>query len=129
MKVKRTKKITAFYLLFLVFTALALLIIYKDIDSPYTFYLLIAYAVYLIGILVYFIVATVWKARYLSKSELLKRLGIFIGFFCMFFLVSLVIDLFVKNIPLDFYSLIPIPLGMALGLSFFDLFFQNLKKR
>ena len=124
-KSKSSWKVMSFYLLFFMFTSIVSIIIYKDYDFPYAFPILIAYAIYLIFILVYFVITSLWRAKNLRKSDWLKRLGIFIGYFSLFLIISLIIELIIKNEPLDFYSLIPIPFGLALGFSFFDLVFKT----
>lgn len=129
MKHERNWNIILFNLLFFVFTAIVLIIVYKDIDFPYAVPLLMAYAVYLTMILVYFLGATLWKARYLSKKESVKRLRTFVGYFSLFLLVSLGVDMVIKDGPLSLYSLIPIPFGLAFGLSFFDLIFKDVRNK
>lgn len=126
---KKNWKARFFYLLFFLFTLVVSIIIYKEMDFPYAYSIVIAYAAYLILILVYFILVILWKARYLNKNDWLKRLWSFIAYFSLFLTVSLIIDMIVKNDPIDFYSLIPIPFGLALGFSFSDLIFKKFEKK
>src|SRR5699024_1962386 len=120
---------SAFHLSFIVFTVIVLFIVYKNPDFTYALPLLIAYSIYITSILLYFIGATLWKIRYIPKSELSTRIKRFFSYFALFLLISFLLDLMIKHVPLYFYSIVTIPFAIAFGLVFFDLVFKKVTNK
>ncbi|MGD6778549.1 hypothetical protein ACQCT3_02190 [Sutcliffiella horikoshii] len=112
------RKLAIIYLIFFtISTTLTLFLVYKDVNHPFATAMVIGYVVFLIGSLLYFLIAILWKVRRLPRQELKSRAGRFILYFLIFFGLSFLINF---SEP-DLYKSISIAFGMSLGLSFFDL--------
>lgn len=116
-----------FYTIFLACTIITLFIVYKDIDTFLSFQFIIGYVIFLILLFIYFIITSlinISKLRWLDKR---KRLFRFMLTFTVLSGANFIYYYFFKQTDIDFYDIFPVPLGLSLGISFFDLAFMRKK--
>lgn len=116
------------YALFVVSTISTFVIVYKDIDSAFSFKFVIAYVIFLFIFSGYLTIATIINLRTLKLFEIRKRLFKFIGLFVIFSALNYIINYCFKGSKADFFDGLGSNLGMSFGLSFFDIAFFNRKK-
>lgn len=110
------------YTLFVVGTIIVLVIVNKNIDNTASFYFVIGYVIFLLLSLLYFIIATVINIRILKWSDIRKRLFKFITLFILISATTYILKYIFRPSDIDVFDF-GTPLGLALGLSFFDLMF------
>lgn len=109
-----------FYTIFGISTTLLLIILFKDIDNSFSYKFIVFYVVFLLLFFIYFIIVMVIEMRKLKWSNIRKRLYKFISYFLILSAISMIYNYFF-NIEMEYYEVFSIPLGVSLGISFFDL--------
>jgi len=110
------------YTLFVVGTIIVLLIVNKNIDNTFSFYFIIGYVIFLLLSLLYFIIATVINMRKLKWVDIRKRIYRFITLFILISAITYILKYIFRPSDIDVFDF-GTPLGLAFGLSFFDLMF------
>lgn len=118
------------YIICFLLTGVVLYFVYKDITTPFSFYFIIGYSIFLICFLFYLLWMAVftWKKNF-NRSLWRKKLWQCICFFLFFSLVNYLLSYFFhpaqKTFTFSFTSL-----GMAIGLTFLDIpYFQSKSKK
>jgi amino acid transporter len=106
---------------------IVLFIVNKNIDNNFSFYFVIGYVIFLLLSLLYFIIATVINLRKLKWFDIRKRLFRFVTLFILFSVTTYILKYMFRPSDIDVYDF-GTPLGLALGLSFFDLMFSEEKE-
>ena len=109
------------YLLVVVGMIILFFIVYKDIDSSFSFAFIIGYIIFLFLTFLYFMIAIIINLRKSRWIEIRKRLYKFIAYFVLFSVFSYIAGYIFKSSELDLLNKISIPLGLSLGIAFFDL--------
>ena len=109
------------YLLVVVGMIILFFIVYKDIDSSFSFAFIIGYIIFLFLTFLYFMIAIIINLRKSRWIEIRKRLYKFIAYFVLFSVFSYIAGYIFKSSELDLLNIISIPLGLSLGIAFFDL--------
>ena len=109
------------YLLIVVGTIITLFIVYKDIDSSFSFVFIIGYIIFLFLTFLYFMIAIVISLRKSRWVEIRKRLYKFIAYFVLLSAFAYMANYIFQPSELDLYNIVSIPLGLSLGIAFFDL--------
>ncbi|WP_374722900.1 hypothetical protein [Peribacillus tepidiphilus] len=110
------------YTFFAVGTIIVLFIVNKNIDNTFSFYFIIAYVIFLLLSLLYFIVAIVINIRKLKWYDIRKRIYRFITLFILISATTYSLKYIFRPSEIDVFDF-GTPLGLAFGLSFFDLIF------
>ncbi|WP_199621991.1 hypothetical protein [Paenibacillus alkalitolerans] len=99
---------------------ISLLIAYKDIDTPLAFKFLVGYVIYLVLYALYLTSAILINMRKLTWIEISKRLFTFIISFIFLSGSLFLFNYIFRPSEIDVGDLI-IPLGLSVGIAFFDL--------
>ena len=116
------------YLLAVIGMIITLLIVYKDIDSSFSFAFIIGYITFVFLAIIYSMIAIMINLRRLRWIGIRKRLYKFITYFVLLSVCSYITGYIFKYSELDLLNIIPIPLGLSLGIAFLDLVFFKDKK-
>ena len=111
------------YLLAVIGTIITLFIVYKDIDSSFSFAFIIGYIIFLFLAFLYSMIPIIINLRKLRWGGIRKRLYKFIAYFVLLSALVYTVDYIFQPSELDLYSIVSIPLGLSLGIAFFDLVF------
>jgi amino acid transporter len=107
--------------------AITLLIVYQDIDHPYAFKFVIGFVIFLLLLPLYLTAAIFANMRKLRRNELRKRLVSFLIWFVFLSASSFLLDYLFRPSELDDWDW-GIPLGLSMGITFYDLMFFGKKK-
>ncbi|WP_108671793.1 hypothetical protein [Peribacillus acanthi] len=110
------------YTFFAVGTIIVLFIVNINIDNTFSFYFIIAYVIFLLLSLLYFIFAIVINIRKLKWSDIRKRIYRFITLFILISATTYSLKYIFRPSEIDVFDF-GTPLGLAFGMSFFDLIF------
>ena len=116
------------YLLAVIGMIITLFIVYKDIDSSFSFAFIIGYITFIFLAIIYSMIAIMINLRKLRWIGIRKRLYKFIAYFVLLSVFSYIAGYIFKSSELDLLNIIPIPLGFSLGIAFLDLVFFKDKK-
>ncbi|AMM94701.1 hypothetical protein UP17_21345 [Peribacillus simplex] len=101
-------------------TILTIFILYKDIDTSFSFKFIIGYLIYLLLYGVFSIFLVIANTRKLNWIQIRKRLFTFITWFISLSALNYLLSYFFKRSEMEVWDL-GIPLGVSFGLAFFDL--------
>lgn len=116
------------YLLFVVGTCITLFIVYKDIDSSFSFAFVIGYVIYLFLMVFYFLIVIIINLSKLKWIGIRKRLYKYIAYFLILSVITYIVGVIFKPSQVDLYRIIFISLGTSFSLVFFDLIGFEKKK-
>lgn len=116
------------YILAVIGMIITLFIVYKDIDSSFSFAFIIGYITFLFLAFIYSMIAIMINLRKLSWIGIRKRLYKFIAYLVLFSVCSYIAGYIFKTSEFDLLNIISIPLGLSLGIAFLDLVFFKDKK-
>lgn len=116
------------YTVFILWSIVTFLIIFKDMDGGLAIKLVIGYVIYLFLLVGYMLLSTIINIKKLKFSEIKKRFIKFIILFMFFALSNYTFDYFFRPEKVDLFRQISIAFSVALGFSFLDLAFINNKK-
>lgn len=124
---KRTLAINQIiWALLFIATLITLIIVFNEVDHPYTFHFVIGYVVSLLLYALYFFTVIILKLRKLNWIAARKRVFRFSLMFVLFSAWGLLYNYFYKE-AIDFLNIFSISFGISFGMSFFDLIFSNKK--
>ena len=113
--------------LFVIGTIVSLCIVIGNISNGVSFYFLMGYLLLAILLTIYIPIVTVLNSRSLTWVQIRGRLLKFITFFIVFGMTNYLFDYFFRPEKVDLLRELSISLGLAFGISFFDVAF--LKKK
>ena len=113
------------YFLFFIATIASILIVYRGFNSSIAFKFLMGYLFFTFFLLLYVPIITIVNSRKLKWFEIRKRLFKFIFLFILFGVVNYTMDFFFRPLKVDLFRELSIALGLAFGISFFDVTFSK----
>ncbi|NBI05368.1 hypothetical protein [Senegalia massiliensis] len=116
------------YILFGIYTSIVLFIVYKDIDSSFTFKFVVGYAFFAFFMIIYVPFITFYNLRKFKWTEIKKRLIRFISFFILFGTINYGFSYLFRSSDINFYNIFFTALGLSFGISFIDITFLRNKK-
>jgi fucose 4-O-acetylase-like acetyltransferase len=114
-------------MLFGIGTIIAMVIVYKNIDSSIAIKFLMGYLFFTIFSILYVFSITILNSRKLKWIDLRKRLIKFITLFILYVALLYIFDLVFRHSNIDLYKELSIAFGVAFASSFIDVMF--LKKK
>lgn len=117
------------YALFIIGTIITLVVVYKNIDTPLTFKFVRGYVFFVLISFLYFVSVTILRMKNLKWLEIRKRLFNFIVWFIALYTFNFILRLAFNYPSKGILGDISVPLGMSIGIVFFDLVFSNKNKR
>ncbi|TQR20857.1 hypothetical protein [Psychrobacillus vulpis] len=115
------------FILFLVGFIISLIIVYRNIDNPFSNKFVIGFVIYLLLYGLYLTTVCIVNIRKMNKGEIRKRTWRFITLFILFSLMNYMFHYLFQPSKNDNYGFLFIALGYSLGLSFLDLTFYKKK--
>ncbi|SDZ64760.1 hypothetical protein SAMN05421736_12486 [Evansella caseinilytica] len=119
-------KLLLFYIIFFAATGAVLLILFTDIDTPFSFGIVIGYMIVLLVIFCYFLIKVIVNLRKSASLDIKKRVYTFLLVFAGLSGLQFLMDYGFNQAQVNVYRL-AIPFGLALGIAFFDLAFVRKK--
>jgi hypothetical protein len=116
------------YGVFTISTVLAIIIVYLKVKSSFAIYFVVAYAILALFVLIYVPAITLLNSRKLKWINIRKRLVRFIVLFALFGLLNCSLDYFFRHVHINLLKDFSIALGLAFGISFFDITFLKRNK-
>lgn len=116
------------HVVFWIGTILVLFILYKEIETPLSFKIIIGYVIYLLLYAILSIYLLIKNTRKLKWIQIRKRLFTFIAWFISLNAVHILINSLLKKSEINVWDF-AIPLGLSLGMAFSDLMTFNKKSK
>ena len=121
MKTKKQKWITiTLYLLFILGLIMTMFIILTDKDTPYSFGFVIGFVIFLLLFALFQMFMIVMNIKKFPVNDIKKRILKFVGTFVFLMVVTWTLNYFFRPERLDILDF-GIPLGLAIGMTFYDL--------
>jgi hypothetical protein len=114
--------------LFIVGTIVSLCIVIGNINNKVSFYFLIGYLFFAFLLILYIPAITILNSRQLKWAEIRGKLIKFIILFALFGITNYMIDYFFRPMKIDLFREFSISIGLAFGISFFDVTFLKRNK-
>lgn len=111
------------YSLFLIWTIIICIIIYNNIDNNITLKLVIGYALFVLFMLLYVPIITLFNARKLKWDYLKKVLNEFIFFFTIIFAFNCMFEYLFNHSDIDILDECFDALSLSFGVAFIDVTF------
>lgn len=115
-------------IIFIIWTVVSLFIVYLDLDSQISYYIVLVYAFFAFFMLIYIILTTLINSRRLEWNDLKKKIIIFIIIFLFSSTINYGIDYMFRPEKLDLLRIFSSSFGVAFTFSFIDLIFMKDKK-
>lgn len=126
-----TKKIVLLNIIlfgiFVLSTIITLFIVYKDIDTPYSFIFVIGYVIFLLAFALYIVIVACINLRKSNWEEIRIRTLSFIGLFILLSTANYLFNYFLKPEKNHTYGFLLTALAFSFGLSFFDMAWRKKK--
>ncbi|SEO61204.1 hypothetical protein [Paenibacillus sp. OV219] len=124
----RISLLTIYFLLLLAGLILLLVLVYLDVGSRWAIIYAVSYFAVLLLSLLYSVVVVIMRAVKLPWPDLRRRLLTFLVTYSSFVIINLIFTYFSHPSSVNLSRLLLRPIGIALGLSFFDLIFMRRKR-
>ncbi|MBA4538169.1 hypothetical protein H1Z61_13755 [Bacillus aquiflavi] len=116
------------FILFLAGLIMTIFIVYKDMNSTFSYIFVILFVIYLLVYALFLITLVMINIRKLKRTEIRKRTLTFIILFVLFSAMIFITNYAFQPEKNDKYSFLITALGCSFGVSFFDLAFFKKEK-
>jgi len=126
--VKKTNITFSIYALLLVGAIITMFIIYKDMNSSFSFAFVSGYIIFLVLSVLYLLITILINMRKLKWREIRNRLFKFFAYFVLLFGVTYIVGYVYEPLKLNLYTILLNSISFSFAFVFIDLVFFKQKR-